>query len=50
VGIGHNIQHNDVDKDDHHDDNDGSDTPGPTVLTTVELTKTIGKSLINYFK
>ena len=50
MGIGHNIEHNDVDKDDHHDDDDGGDAPGPAVLATVELAKTIGKSLINYFQ
>jgi hypothetical protein len=39
---------NDVERDIDNDDDDGGDALGPTVLATVELAKTLGKSLFNY--
>jgi hypothetical protein len=45
VNISNNIEHNNVDADGGHDndnDNDeGCDAPGPTVLASVELAKTM---------
>ena len=39
---------NDVERNIDNDDDDGGDAPGPTVLATVELAKTLRKSLLNY--
>ena len=39
---------NDVERGNPDDDDDGGDAPGPTVLATVELAKTVGKSHTNY--
>ena len=43
VGAGNNVERGNPD-----DDDDGDDTPGLTVLATVELAKTVGKSHTNY--
>ena len=56
VNIGNNIEHNNIDADadgddgddDDDDDDEGGDAPGPTVLASVELAKTVGKSLFTY--
>ena len=56
VNIGNNIEHNNIDADadgddgddDNDNDNEGGDAPGPTVLASVELAKTVGKSLFTY--
>jgi hypothetical protein len=39
---------NDVERNIDDDDDDGGDAPGPTVLATVELAKTLSKSLFHY--
>ena len=56
MNVGNNIERDNVDADgghdndnnNHDDDDEGGDVPGPTVLASVELAKTIGKSLFNY--
>jgi hypothetical protein len=46
VNIGNNIKHNNIDADSN--DDEGSKAPGLTVLASVELAKTVGKSLFTY--
>jgi hypothetical protein len=50
MNIGDEIEHNNIDaggsRDDDNDDDEGGDVPGPTVLASVELAKTVGKSLL----
>jgi hypothetical protein len=50
MNIGDEIEHNNIDagggRDDDDDDDEGGDVPGPTVLASVELAKTVGKSLL----
>jgi hypothetical protein len=52
VDIGHNIECNNVNADGGHDDDadERGDVPGPTVLASVELAKTVGMCLTTSIK